>query len=90
MAWAVRIVLRDGLEQHTLLEMTLDVRARGGAGIVRDHHDGLLELAVQRLQQVQDVFGALRVEVTGRLVRDEHGRIGHDRAGDGDALFLSA
>ena len=41
-------------------------------------------------QQVEDLLGALRVEVAGRLVGDEHGRVRHDRAGDGDALLLSA
>ena len=86
----VAIVLRDRVRQHTLLEMPLDVGPFGGAGIVRHHDDGLLELAVQRLEQVQDLFGALRVEVARRLVGHEDRRIGDDGPCDRDALLLSA
>ena len=85
-----RLVPLDGRHEHALLEVALDVRARGGARVVRDHHDRLLEVAVQRLQQVQDLLGALRVEVAGRLVGHQHRRVGDDGARDGDALLLSA
>ena len=30
------------------------------------------------------------VEIAGRLVGDQDGRLGHERAGDGDALLLAA
>ena len=39
---------------------------------------------------VEDLLGALRVEVAGRLVGDEERRVGDDGARDRDALLLSA
>jgi hypothetical protein len=38
---------------------------------VGDHHDGLAELAVELLQQAQDLVGGLAVEVAGGLVADQ-------------------
>src|SRR5574337_1475037 len=61
----------------------------GGLGIVGDHHDGLAVLAVEFLQQSQDFLGRLAVEVAGRFVADQQGRVGHDGARDRDALLLA-
>ena len=41
-------------------------------------------------KQVQDLVGALAVEVAGGLVAQQEGRVGHDRARDRDALLLPA
>src|SRR5712691_2282678 len=60
------------LPQHALVEVVLDVRARGRARVVGDHDDRLAELAVERLHEGQDVLGALGVEVARRLVRHQH------------------
>src|SRR6185503_17460210 len=76
--------------QHALLEVVLDVRAGGRARVVGHHDDRLLELAVERLHEGQDVLGALGVEVARGLVRDKHAGVAHDRARDGHALLLSA
>ncbi len=57
--------------------------------IVRDHADRGT-IAMQLAQQVHHRFAVDRVEVTGRLVGEEYGRIACDRAGDGDALLLTA
>ena len=62
----------------------------GGLRVVGDHDDGLAVLAVELLQQAEDLLGGLAVEVAGRLVADQQRRIGDDRAGDGDALLLAA
>ena len=58
-------------------------------GLVRDQHDGLAAV-VQLLEDAHDLFGRARVEVAGRLVGEEDGRIGDQRAGDGHALLLAA
>ena len=59
------------------------------ARIVGDHADRGA-FAVQLAQQLHDRFAVLRVEVAGRLVREQdRGRAG-DRAGDRDALLLTA
>ena len=76
--------------QHSFLQVPLRVGARGGPRIVRHHHDRLAEFLVERLHQVENLFRALAVEVTSRLVGHQHRRVGHDGARDGDTLFLSA
>jgi hypothetical protein len=58
--------------------------------IVRDDDEGLAEVAVQPREQVHHASGGLAIEVAGRLVREQDGRIGHDRAGDRDALLLTS
>ncbi len=58
--------------------------------IVRDHHDGGLVLAVERLEDAHDLVAHLRVEVAGRLVGEQDPRPADDRPGDGDALLLAA
>src|SRR5262249_10743547 len=40
--------------------------------------------------EIEDVLGALCVEIACRLICDEHIRVGHDRARDRDALILAA
>ncbi len=62
----------------------------GGQRVVRDHDDRLLELAVEQLEQVEDLAGRGAVEVAGRLVGDEEIGVGDDRPGDRDALLLAA
>jgi hypothetical protein len=64
--------------------------ARGGLGVVRDHHDGLAEFAVQLVQQVQHLGGGHAVEVAGGFVGDDQRRVGHQCAGNGHALLLAA
>ena len=62
----------------------------GGVRVVRDHDDRLAVLAVERLQQVEDLVAGLAIEVAGRLVAEQQRRVGDDRAGDADALLLAA
>src|SRR6185436_2618743 len=72
----------------------LEVHQRPGrfrpVRIVRHHDDGLAELAVEALHHRQDVGSRDPVEVAGRLVGDDDGRIGDHRAGDRHALLLPA
>ena len=59
------------------------------ARIVRDHADRRAG-AVQLAQQIHHRFAAARVEVAGRLVREQDERLAGDGARDGDALLLTA
>ena len=76
--------------QHALLEVQRPLGALGGVRIVRDHDDRLAVLAVERLQQVEDLVAGLAIEVAGRLVAEQQRRVGDDRARDADALLLAA
>jgi hypothetical protein len=53
-----------------------------------DHRDALI--AIEAGDQIHDLAAGLGIEVAGRLVGQKNGRIGHDRARDGDALLLAA
>ena len=76
--------------QHALLEVQRPPRALGGVRIVRDHHDRLAVIAVERLQQVEDLVAGLAIEIAGRLVAQQQRRVGDDGARDADALLLTA
>src|SRR5688572_17584926 len=72
----------------------LEVNRAAGTGrgmrIVRDHDDGLAVLAVEGLKEAQDFVARLAVEVTGRLIAKQQGRIGDNRARDTHALLFAA
>ena len=57
---------------------------------MRHHHDGLVVVAVKRLQQAKDLVGSGTVEVAGRLVTEQQGRVRYDGSCYGDPLFLTA
>ncbi len=61
----------------------------GDVGVVGDEHDRP-PLVVERLENRDDLLRGVRVEVAGRLVGEQDGRIVHQAAGDGDALLLAA
>ena len=54
---------------------------------VRDEHDADLAVA-QHAQRVEQQLGALLAERGGRLVEDQHARLGEQRPGDLDQLAL--
>ena len=76
--------------EHALVEVQRALRALGRVRIVRDHDDRLAVLAVERLQQVEDLVAGLAIEIAGRLVAEQQRRVGDDRARDADALLLAA
>ena len=78
------------LDQRALVEVQGVGRVFGGLRVVGDHDDGLAVVAVEQLQQAQDFLGRMAVEVAGRLVADQQGRVGDDRARDRHALLLAA
>src|SRR5262245_2033143 len=66
-----------------------ETRMRCDVRFVRDHYHRLTRVR-ETLEDAHDLFGRLRVEVTRRLVGEQHGRIVHQGARDGDALTLAA
>src|SRR5205814_4892692 len=57
--------------------------------VVRDHADRR-PFTVQFAQQFHYRLAVFRVEVSGRFIRQQDGRFAPERAGNGDALLLSA
>src|SRR5437867_889605 len=76
--------------QHALVEVDDPLGALGGVRIVGHHDDGLLELPVEPVEQLEDLLGRLAVEVAGGLVGEQHRGVAHDRARDRHALLLAA
>src|SRR5256885_5842353 len=67
------------LEELALLQMQGAPREPGGLGIVGDDHDRLAVLAVQHLQQAQDLVRGLAIQIPGGLVaRSEERRVGKE------------
>ena len=62
---------------------------RRALGRVR-HHDDRRPLRVDLLEEVHDLARHQRVEVPGRLVREDQARVAREDARDGDALLLAA
>ena len=54
------------------------------------HHDDRVALRVELLEERHDLLAGLGVEITGRLVGEDDGRIVDEGARDGDALALAA
>src|SRR5262245_7795870 len=61
--------------EPALVQVVHGARALGRGRIVRDHDDGLVEFLVQLLEQLQDVVGAVAIEVARRLVGDDDLRV---------------
>ncbi len=57
---------------------------------MRDHGDRLAELPGRAAEEEEDLSTGPRVQVAGRLVREDEVGSGGERTGDGDALLLSA
>src|SRR6187455_362663 len=82
--------LVSSVRKDAFVQVQRGVGALGRPRIVRDHQDGLAQLADETLEQVQDLVRAPPVQVARGLVAEEEGGVGHDRARDGHALLLSA
>ena len=70
--------------------MNRTLRALGRARVVRHHDDRLAVVAVERLQQVENLVARLAIEIARGLVAQQQRRVGDDGAGDADALLLAA
>ena len=76
---AVRVVQRHDVAD---LDGLLDV--------VRDQHDRLAQLVLERDQLLLELTADDRVDGAERLVHQQHGRVGRERAGHADPLLLAA
>ena len=65
-------------------------RMFGGPWIMSDHDDRFAVSTVELLQQTQDSFRGLPVEIARWLIAQEQRWVRNDGARDGDTLLLSA
>src|SRR3989338_943043 len=73
------------------VDETHDALGVGGhVVLVRDHQHGDALLGVQVPEQLHDLLAAVRVEVAGGFIGQQHPRFGDDGARDRHALLLSA
>src|SRR6266446_658190 len=77
-------------DKYALVETINGVDESLRAGVVRDHDDRRVKLAIELCKQEQDVFRSFGVQVARRFVRDQNRRVGDDGTRDCDALLLSA
>jgi hypothetical protein len=83
-------LLPDILRHHFAVEEINDsVGIVGIVGRVRDHHDGS-SLVIELFKKSHYFFSIGGVEVSGRFIGEDHGRLGYDRSGDGHALLLTS
>ena len=67
-------------DEPTAFEVQRPRRDPSRARIVRDHDERLAERPIELLQQVEDLFAGLGVEIAGRLIGEDQSRIGDDCA----------
>ena len=60
------------------------------SSVVRHDHDGPALLDHEIAQQFDNRMARFRVEISGRLIRQDQRRMVHERARDRDALLLAA
>src|SRR6266566_4415512 len=77
-------------DKYTLVEPINGVDESLRAGVVRDHDDRLVKLAIELCKQEQDFFRRCGVQVAGRFIRHQNRRVGDNGTRDGDALLLPA
>src|SRR5882672_9549279 len=77
-------------DKYTLVEPIHGVDESLRAGVVRDHDDRLVKLAIELCKQAQDFFRRFGVQVARRFIRDQNRRVGDDGTRDCDALLLPA
>src|SRR5690606_1097115 len=93
---AIRSLLRaaarrvaDVLDDFAVAQPDDALAVRRDLGLVRDDDDRLA-VGVQLVEQREDLDRRLRVEITGRLVREQDGRVRHERPRNRNALPLAA
>src|SRR2546425_11841406 len=79
-----------GADKYALVETINGVDESLRAGVVRDHDDRRVKLAIELCKQEQDVFRSFGVQVARRFVRDQDRRVVDNGTRDCDALLLPA
>src|SRR5579872_5064054 len=74
---------------HTVFDVDHPVGVIGDIGLMGDQYDGVA-LAMQMGEQGHNLAAGLRIQVSGRLVRQDDRRIVDQRPGHGDALALAS
>ena len=84
--------MRDSFVKLQLAILEMDVAIGIGRDIrfVRDHDHGDALLPIQPLKDRHNFDRGSGIECAGRFIGQDDVRIVHQRAGDGDALLLSA
>src|SRR5262245_31346096 len=77
-------------KKNSLVEMTHDGRMPLRSRIMCDHDDGLFEFFVELFENGQNFLRRLGVQVPGRLIGKNKGRICNDSSRYRHALFLTA
>src|SRR5438132_10072241 len=77
-------------DKYALVETINGVDESLRAGVVRDHDDRRVKLAIELFRQEDDVFSIFGVQVARRFVRDQNRRVGDNGTRDCDALLLPA
>src|SRR5260370_301672 len=77
-------------DKDALVETINGVDESLRAGVVRDHDDRLVKLAIEVCKQEEDFFRRFGVQVARRFIRDQNRRVGDDGTRDCDALLLPA
>src|SRR6267143_2499193 len=80
----------DGLQDHAVTHHDHPLRLVADRGVVGDDDESEALLLVQPLHQSDDVPRGLRVQVTGRFVREHDVGFVHEGPGDRDPLLLAA
>src|SRR5919198_110407 len=62
----------------------------GDPGVVGHHDDRLLEFLVQPPEQIEDLLSGLRIQLSGRLVRQEEWRVVGEGDRDRDSLLFAS
>ena len=81
-------MLSCGADQLALLQVEGAVSDCSCPRIMGDHDDGLMVVAGQGAEELEDCPRRFSVEVASGLVCDKQPRIMDDSPGDGDSLFL--
>src|SRR5262249_56990603 len=84
--------MRDGrvADHESVAQLNGALRVGGSDRAVCHHDDGHAPLDVQRPEELENGLPRARVEIPGGLVREQQARLGHQCAGDRDALLLAA
>src|SRR3972149_2958852 len=85
----LKSILRRSIEV-TLFKLPYYMGLLSGPGVVRHHYDDFAELAVELFHQSPYRFSRVPVEVSGRLVCDQYGRVRHHRPCYGHPLLPAA
>ena len=57
---------------------------------MRHQNQGAADAAIEFEQQIGDALPGVGIQIAGRLVREQHGGMRHEGAGDGHALLFAA